>query len=67
MMRRKSTINSRLKGEFNRMELALQQLDAELIPLDKEELELLSFNQALQKSSGWVNKSDNIYLSRTFG
>lgn len=57
MMRRKSTINARLKNDFNKMDLALQQVKAELIPLNNEELELLSFNQDLKKSSGWVNKA----------
>lgn len=53
---RTPTVNKRLLNEFNKLDLMLNQVPADLIPMNKEELGLLSFHQEQKKSSGWVNK-----------
>lgn len=46
-------INSRLYRAFQQMEQVLRQIPADIVPWNKQELELMSFNQADKKSKGW--------------
>jgi len=56
LRKRTPTINKRLLNEFNKLDRMLDQVEADLIPMSKEELGLLSFHQEQKKSTGWINK-----------
>ena len=57
MLRRKTpNVNNRLLKEFNRLDQMLNKVPADLIPMNKEELGLLSFHQDQKKTTGWVNR-----------